>query len=90
MLIESPSLTTLPIQDKGLGDAVAYALGVVGITKERVSSWLGRPCNCKERQERLNRLGAWARRILAGKTEKAKEYLDDIIAGESPPNQEKK
>jgi len=62
-----------------LGDAVEAALRTVGITKERVSTWLGRPCKCPERQEMLNRLSRWARRVLAGQTEDAEKYLNDII-----------
>lgn len=42
----------------GLGDMVAAGLSAVGITKERVSELLGRPCNCPKRQAALNRLGA--------------------------------
>lgn len=63
----------------GLGDAVENALSSVGITKDRVSKWLGRPCQCKERLEKLNRLGAWVSRVLSGKTDKAEEYLDQVM-----------
>lgn len=49
---------------KEFGDMVADALSAVGITKERVSGWLGRPCGCAERQEKLNALHSWARRTL--------------------------
>ena len=41
----------------GLGDYVAAGLSAVGITPERVSNALGRPCGCKERQAKLNELG---------------------------------
>lgn len=41
----------------GLGDMVAAGLAAVGITKERVSKALGRPCGCGKRQEALNKLG---------------------------------
>ena len=41
----------------GLGDRVAAALAAVGITKERVSKALGKPCGCAKRQQRLNELG---------------------------------
>lgn len=41
----------------GLGDIVAASLERIGITKERVSKWLGSPCHCSERQKRLNQLG---------------------------------
>lgn len=42
----------------GLGDMVASGLASVGITQERVTRLLGRPCGCPERQAALNRLGA--------------------------------
>jgi len=41
----------------GLGDRVASALAAVGITKERVSKALGKPCGCAKRQAKLNDLG---------------------------------
>lgn len=65
---------------KGLGDRVKQALTVVGITEDRVSAWLKRPCRCDERRIRLNQLGAWALRVLQGKLDKAEEYLDEIIS----------
>lgn len=64
---------------KELGDLVEDALSKVGITKDRVSEWVGRSCGCKERQERLNQLSRWAKRIVAGKIENAKQYLEKII-----------
>lgn len=42
----------------GLGDLVKSGLSAVGITEERVSKLLGRPCGCGARAEALNRLGA--------------------------------
>ena len=42
---------------RGLGDMVSSALSAVGITKERVSAAIGRPCGCAERQEALNDIG---------------------------------
>lgn len=41
----------------GLGDMVAAGLSAVGVTKERVSAAIGRPCNCPELQAWLNRVG---------------------------------
>lgn len=43
-----------------LGDAVKKALEGVGVTTERVSRWLGRPCDCEERRLKLNALSEWA------------------------------
>jgi hypothetical protein len=64
-----------------LGDLVATALSIVGITSDVVATWLGRPCGCARRQEQLNQLGAWARRVAAGKVEHAQEYLHNILNG---------
>lgn len=66
----------------GLGDTVEKALETIGITKERVEKFLGRPCSCSERKARLNRLSAWAFRVFLGKTEDAKEHLDLILDDE--------
>lgn len=66
-------------QDSELGDKIEQALSLVGVTKERVSNWLGEPCDCKERQEKLNQLSRWTKRIIHGKVEKAREYLEDFL-----------
>lgn len=67
-------------QDLGLGDRIGQALDLLGITPDRVTYWLGRPCGCDERKERYNALGFWAARVIAGKVESAKEYLERIIS----------
>jgi hypothetical protein len=56
-----------PPQPAGLGDLISSAMELVGISEERVTAWLGKPCGCKERREKLNRLGRWATRILSRK-----------------------
>ena len=43
----------------GLGDHIAVGLTMLGVTKERYAAWLGKPCNCQKRQEKLNRLGRY-------------------------------
>jgi hypothetical protein len=48
----------------GLGDRVSQALSLVGITEQRVSKLLGRPCGCSKRREALNRLGRRLRKTL--------------------------
>ena len=66
----------------GLGDRVSQALSLVGITEERVSKWLGRPCGCAKRREKLNQLGAWAARVIGGQSasnEESVKHLDEII-----------
>ncbi len=51
-----------------LGTLLERALASVGITKERVERWLGRPCGCTERRDRLDQLDLWARQRLFGTT----------------------
>lgn len=65
-----------------LGDALSEALGAVGLTEERVSGWLGRPCGCKERREKLNMLNLWAAGVASGKLEKAGHYLLKLMSEE--------
>jgi hypothetical protein len=62
-----------------LGDLLESALSRVGVTKDRVERWLGRPCGCAERQEKLNQLGYWAKSVLAGKSKHPEKYLDGIV-----------
>lgn len=62
-----------------LGDAVEKALEKIGVTSDRVERWLGRPCGCAERREKLNAVHAWAKTVLAGKSKLPKEHLDGII-----------
>jgi hypothetical protein len=62
-----------------LGDLLESALGTIGVTSARVEAWLGRPCGCDERRERLNALDRWARRFWAGHTENARSYLEQIL-----------
>jgi len=46
-----------PRATPGLGDMVAAGLTSIGITKERVSAAIGKPCGCEKRQEALNDIG---------------------------------
>jgi hypothetical protein len=62
-----------------LGDRVEQALTILGVTQERVTGWLGKPCRCGEYIERLNQLDRWARRVVGGKLDKAKHYLQQIL-----------
>ena len=56
------------------------ALSVAGVTPERVEQWLGQPCGgCKERKEKLNQLELWVRRVLHGKVENAKQFLERMM-----------
>lgn len=62
-----------------LGDMMSQALSRVGLTPARVERWLGVPCGCKERQQKLNMLDTWSRRVLAGKVSRAVEFLDGLM-----------
>lgn len=65
-----------------LGDQLHEALATFGITPQRVSRFLGVPCDCKFRQARLNALSAWAQRVVAGKPrDQAQSELDRIFKG---------
>jgi hypothetical protein len=46
-----------PRAKPGLGDMVKAGLSAIGITEERVSRAIGRPCGCSKRAEALNALG---------------------------------
>lgn len=63
-----------------LGDSVSSALTLVGVTQQRVSAWLGRPCRCPEYVEKLNQLDRWTRRVVNGKIEQASHYLEQILS----------
>lgn len=67
----APTVNPLP-----LGDAIEKALSSVGVTKERVTAWLGGCGGCKERQEKLNALGMWA----ASKAGRTREFLERLIS----------
>lgn len=54
---ESPHLGKCSCEHRGLGDIVKTGLSAVGITEERVSKIIGRPCGCGARVEALNRIG---------------------------------
>lgn len=64
-------------QETLLGDKIGNALKKVGITDEKVSKWLGRPCGCAGRRNKLNRLDVWVRKVLAS-DEDTKQYLEEL------------
>jgi len=41
---------------EGAGDLVAEVLKKVGVTPEKLSSWLGKECGCNARQKFLNKI----------------------------------
>lgn len=63
----------------GVGDLVEQALAKIGVTSEKVERWLGRPCNCRRRKEKLNKLGWWAKRVVQGRVECALEFLNQLL-----------
>ncbi len=78
----SPGQDYTPIlASLGLGDILEQALEKIGVTKDRVEQWLGRPCNgCTERKRRLNRLGWHVQQIMKyGKIEESKARFDEML-----------
>jgi len=71
---------------RGLGDVITAALTLVGITDDRVSKWLGKPCACPIYREKLNRLSSWARRslkrIVLGNAKQSLTELEEILEDE--------
>lgn len=77
-----PNPTRPPARQRVLlGDRVERVLSRVGVTKERVSKWLGRPCGCAERKRKLNELHLWAERKLGGlvNNTQATEQLEKML-----------
>lgn len=67
------------MSSRGLGDEIEQAIRLLGISPERIERWIGVPCGCEERKQKLNVLGAWAWRVVQGRTEKAITYLEQIL-----------
>lgn len=63
-----------------LGDFVEKSLKRVGVSQERVERWLGQPCGCQERKEKLNSLHAWARKTSQSAVDTALGWLDRILS----------
>lgn len=63
-----------------LGDAVQVALDRLGVTPERVERWLGWPCGCSERKEKLNALHLWAKQSSRLARDRAHEFLDRLLS----------
>jgi hypothetical protein len=64
--LEETSYNTVIHEPDGWGDKIAKGLEFFGITKERYSRWLGAPCNCEERQKKINAVGEWVNNWLSG------------------------
>ncbi len=67
---------------KGLGDRVEQAISIIGVSSSVISKWVGKPCGCPERKEKLNRLGRWATRVLRGCFDNAEKYLNEMVSEE--------
>jgi hypothetical protein len=55
------------------------ALKAVGITSERMERWIGKPCGCKERKERMNLLGTCLKLVALRRTDEAKKCFEDLL-----------
>ena len=62
-----------------LGDHVKNALEKVGISEEKVTKWLGRPCGCAKRRQKLNNLHLWIRQILGNEREQGEKQLNEAL-----------
>ena len=62
-----------------LGTKIEQALSAVGVTQERVETWLGSCLGCTERKRRLDALGFWAARVIHGKMESASGLLSRLM-----------
>jgi hypothetical protein len=63
-----------------LGDKVESALNMLGIDKELAERWLGPECGCEERKIKLNLIGQWASRTLAGTLKDAKAKFLQVVS----------
>lgn len=62
------------------GDDLEAALNYIGVTKERVSGWLGKPCKCPAYQQKLNQVGSWLQGLVSGKPkDTAKAEIENLI-----------
>jgi len=83
--LSAPHAAQPPAPRFQLGDAVESALSKVGVTKERVEDWLGRPCGCVERQKRLNDLSEWAQVTAGQAVETARGWLGRLLGSQPQP-----
>lgn len=62
-----------------LGDTVERTLKRIGVDSQLVERWLGKPCRCPERVEKLNQLEMWARQFIRGRINEGKNYLVSLM-----------
>ena len=61
-------------------DPITRAIEMIGREGDRVKRWMAEGCgNCADSRRKRAKIGAWASRVLQGKTEKAQEYLEKIL-----------
>jgi hypothetical protein len=61
-----------------IGDRIAGALALVGVTESRIERWLG-GCGCGNRRKKLNRLSDWAESVTAETAAAAKQKLQGLL-----------
>ena len=72
-----------PVDNNGIlvGSAIESALESVGVSKTRVSTWLGVPCNCEEHRDKINRLHQWLAASAKLGIERSKVVIESLLAG---------
>ncbi len=68
-----------PLVEWKLDDQVSQALARIGVTEERVTAWIGAPCGCAMRREKLNKLSKWAQSAVKSEAEKAAAKLAKLL-----------
>lgn len=62
-----------------LGTIIHRALSIAGVTPERVEEWVGAPCGCRDRSQKLDQLTYWALMVARGRLDQARKYLERIM-----------
>ena len=65
-----------------LDEALYIVFGSEDYIDEQLSyirEWLGKPCKCPDKREKVNRLWRWAKRVNGGDVANAEHYLDEIL-----------
>lgn len=63
-----------------LGDRISAGLDLLGVTPGRVEAWLGRPCGCEDRRQKLNQLEVWGRGLAKRSIEASREILERFLS----------
>lgn len=62
-----------------VGNTVRAALGMIDTPVEQVERWLDLPAACSDVDQKLNQIGEWARRVVTGERDNAKQILATMI-----------